>query len=588
MQLYSTAAGFYALRLCPEDLVGLSGQLIQFKLDAYAISVFALSKNVSPIPNTPDVVLTFSDTSAFDASANNGTGMAHITGKDLRLLISKLTAIQPLGNKKPESKPQNTPQASEDQELSYFKNHIQDVKIEGRYKPLDHQYIAAFFKATHNRAFDLSTMRTGKTGSTMLALEYLFRKDLIHRVMIVAPLTCVRPVWCDAIQYTMPRHIAVAVTGTKQQRLKAFEARADIFITNYESIKLHPKEWRKLAPDAIVIDECTHYANLTSDRTKAMKSFIEAVKPSYVWGLTGTPGYDPLKAFAMSKVINPNAVAVRTLTAWKDLTMYRWGAQAWQWKNKDCAPQMIKQALSPAILFKKDDLFNLPPVVYSAREVEQSKDQGLMMDKLRSDMVAIAQTGEQITAQQKSTLISKLLQCATGTVYTDDNNTIELDIDKRIETILDLINEASGKVVIFSAFTGAINRLQNKLTSHGIQSAVVNGATSEKERADIFRKFQNVAKGKGEVDVLIAHPRTTAFGVELSAADTMIFDGAPLSGDFVFGQAVERLSSLKQKAKQISIVQVYSCTEERKVFKSLLDGQTQSQVVSDLFDNIVR
>ena len=68
----------------------------------------------------------------------------------------------------------------------------------------------------------------------------------------------------------------------------------------------------------------------------------------------------------------------------------------------------------------------------------------------------------------------------------------------------------------------------------------------------------------------------------------MIFDGAPLSGDFVFGQAVERLSSLKQKAKQISIVQVYSCAEERKVFKSLLDGQTQSQVVSDLFDNIVR
>ncbi|MDY6246007.1 MAG: hypothetical protein SPL83_02045, partial [Succinivibrio sp.] len=190
MQLYETAAGFYALRLCPEDLVGQSGQLIQFKLDAYAISVYALSKNVSTIPNTSDVVLTFSDTSAFDASANNGSGMAHITGKDLRLLLSKLTTIQPLGNK-PETKPQNTPQANEDKELSYFKHHIQDVKIEGRYKPLDHQYVAAFFKATHNRSFDLSTMRTGKTGSTMLALEYLFRKGLIHRVMIVAPLTCV-------------------------------------------------------------------------------------------------------------------------------------------------------------------------------------------------------------------------------------------------------------------------------------------------------------------------------------------------------------------------------------------------------------
>lgn len=88
------------------------------------------------------------------------------------------------------------------------------------------------------------------------------------------------------------------------------------------------------------------------------------------------------------------------------------------------------------------------------------------------------------------------------------------------------------------------------------------------------------------MDVLIAHPRTTAFGVELASADMMVFDGAPLSGDFVFGQAVERLSSLKQKAKQITIAQVYSCTEERKVFLALIEGQSQAAVVADLFKSV--
>ena len=93
-------------------------------------------------------------------------------------------------------------------ERERFKGMLADVKIEGRYPPMEHQIDAAYFKAHHRRAFDLSTMRTGKTGSTMLALEYLFRTQQIQRVMIIAPLSCVRPVWVDALRTTMPRHIA--------------------------------------------------------------------------------------------------------------------------------------------------------------------------------------------------------------------------------------------------------------------------------------------------------------------------------------------------------------------------------------------
>ena len=74
----------------------------------------------------------------------------------------------------------------------------------------------------------------------------------------------------------------------------------------------------------------------------------------------------------------------------------------------------------------------------------------------------------------------------------------------------------------------------------------------------------------------------------LSAADMMIFDGAPLSGDFVFGQAVERLSSTKQRAEQITIAQVYCSYEERKVFKALRDGQSESAIVADLFKNVTQ
>lgn len=472
------------------------------------------------------------------------------------------------------------------EERTRFKGMLADVRIEGRYPPMEHQIDAAYFKAHHRRAFDLSTMRTGKTGSTMLALEYLFRTQQIQRVMIIAPLSCVRPVWVDALRTTMPRHIAKAVTGTKTQRKKAFEGHADILCTNFESLKLHPNEWRTFKPDVIVIDECTHYANAKSDRSRKVKTFIEDIQPAYVWGLTGTPGYDPLKAFAMSKLINPEAIACKTIYAWRDLTQYRWGPQAWQWKNKDCAPAMIKQALSPAVLFRKDDLFDLPPVVYIGRQIEQSASQRKLMDRLREDMRACADSGDTITAQQKSVLVSKLMQCACGAVYSDSGETLKLDNSDRVDEIMELIGEATGKTVIFSAFTGAIQKLYEDLKSRGVKCAVVDGSTSEKKRTEIFRAFQYEQKGQSSVDVLIAHPRTTAFGVELASADMMVFDGAPLSGDFVFGQAVERLSSLKQRAKQITIAQVYSCSEERKVFLALIEGQSQAAVVADLFKSV--
>jgi superfamily II DNA or RNA helicase len=476
------------------------------------------------------------------------------------------------------------PAPTEDNELEYCKNMLSDIRIEGRYRPMEHQFKAALFKASHSRSFDLSTMRTGKTGSTIMALEYLFRTDKIKRALILAPLSCVNPVWVDAIKTTIPRHVCMAAIGSKTQRMKAFNSFADIIVANYECVKLMFDELKTFKPDAIIIDEHSNYANDESQRYKFLKNLISTVNPAFVCGMTGTPGHDPIKAFCMSKLVNPSAVACKTKRAWQGLTMYRWGTEPWQIKNRECAPQLIRNALSPAILFKKDELFDLPPVMYTAREVTPSTEVARHLESLRDNMIVMAdEKGDEIKAQQKSVLVMKLLQCATGAVYTESGEIKELDTSNRTKEILSLIGEASGKTVIFSPFTGCIRHLSEALNLSGIKCAVVDGSTSEKKRSDIFRKFQYEPKGQSDVDVLIAHPRTTAFGVELAAADMMIFDGAPLSGDFVFGQAVERMSSLKQKSDHVTIAQVYSCAEERKVFTALLDGRKESDVVADLF-----
>lgn len=513
-----------------------------------------------------------------------------------------------------------------------------DVKIDAIYNPLPHQIKAAFFKATHSRAFDLSTMRTGKTGSTLLALEYLFRTHRLSKALILAPLSCARAVWLESIAKTMPARRVVVATGTKTQKTKALESDADIIVTNYDTIPLILSELKAgklelptyaperadaaFCPDrampALVIDELTHYASLHTQRTKALFALQAAANFGWIWGLTGTPGHDPVKAFAMSKVINPKAVSVRSSYAWREITMFHYGRESWQWAPRACAPEKIKEALSPAILFRKDEIFDLPPVVYTAREAQLTAEQRSVIRQLKADMCAIASDAagqdEEVRASTKADLVSKILQVACGALYVSSDTSssstssssrrvLQFTQPARVKEIAELISQSDHKCVIFCSFTGRAKLLAEQLSHTRDERAVdtetsglpgcfkvarICGDTPEKERAEILKKFQAVPlHGDGGVDVLIAHPRTTAFGVELSAADLMIFDGVPLSGDFVFGQAVERLSSLKQTSSRVTIAQVYSCPEERKIFNALIAGQQASAAVSKLFDDVV-
>ena len=70
-----------------------------------------------------------------------------------------------------------------------------DFKVEGKYEPMEHQWQSGVFMAEHKRCFNLSTMRTGKTGSTLLAYDLLRRTNRARRMLILAPLSTLRAVW---------------------------------------------------------------------------------------------------------------------------------------------------------------------------------------------------------------------------------------------------------------------------------------------------------------------------------------------------------------------------------------------------------
>lgn len=461
--------------------------------------------------------------------------------------------------------------------------------IEGKYKPMAHQITSAAYMSVRKRCYNFSTMRTGKTGAVILCTDYLQSiKGVSGAVLVVATVSNLTGVWAHTIKTTLPSRRVVVVHSDKglADRKAKLEIPADYYVTNYDGVKLLKNDLYQMLKDGrisiIVIDELTHYGNATSQRFKDMDTLVNARYPQekYIYGLTGSPGSNPEPVYGFAKMVNPARLPCRKFTGWRDLTMYKYNNErAWGYGIKRGAKDLIRQTLSPAIRFDKKDIMDLPPVVRQIRDTSLTKEQTKAYTMMKDEMLAVLGSGEVVEAIHKANLTQKLFQIAAGAAISDKKEVVTLDASARLATIEEVISEAQAKTVIFCTYTGVIDKLEQDLKARNYSVAVVDGRITGNKRDKIFRAFQEGYDPK----ILICHPRTTAFGVELSAADTMIFNGPPLTGEFVYAQALERLSSLKQKASQVSIIQIAATREERLFFEGLDKGLSQSEVVNNLF-----
>ena len=415
-----------------------------------------------------------------------------------------------------------------------------DFKVEGKYEPMDHQWQSAVFMAEHKRCFNLSTMRTGKTGSTLLAYDLLRRTNRARRMLILAPLSTLRAVWYESVLNSL-NVSALLLVGTATRMVNAIAAGPDVIVANYEKLNKYYDDLLSWHPDVVCIDECTAYANAGTQRSKRVFNFLRYLPDARVWGLTGTPGHDPIKVFGMVHVVNPeNLGNIRSVYQWRELTQYK--ANMYEWRNRAEADGLMKKVLQPAIRFDARDVLDLPKVTTEAQYAEPTVEIKKAVKALQDCMMAEFH-GEIITVQQQSACVGRCLQLLCGCVRAESGGDVRTLTDlPRDQLILDLINSTDRKTVIFSPFLARCHALTEWLNSKGVSCESVTGDTSEAKRAKIFTAFLNEASPR----VLVCHPRTTAFGVELSSADLMIFDGVCLSGDFVYGQALARLSSAKQ------------------------------------------
>jgi len=454
---------------------------------------------------------------------------------------------------------------------------LRDYTWTGKHTPFDHQKITSSFLSIRKRAFCFNEQGTGKTASVIWAADYLMKLGLVKRVLVLCPLSIMKSAWQrDLFTFAMHRSCGVA-HGTPTQRKKVVESGAEFVVVNFDGLAVIKDEVAEGGFDLIVVDEANAYKNAQTNRWKVMNQLLKATDPR-LWMLTGTPAaQSPVDAYGLAKLVNPENCP-RYYTEFRATVLTK--VTTFKWVPKPTAPAYVHNILQPAIRFEKKDCLDLPPVTHVERDAPLTPQQMKYYKMLRDEMLLEA-AGEEVSAVNAATKLNKLLQISGGAVYTDEGAVLEFDVSNRLSAVLEVIEEASHKVLVFVPFTHTIELLRARLEKEGISCGVINGSVPVNKRSDIVHQFQT----EKDPHVLLIQPQAASHGLTLTAADTIIWY-APVTSVETYLQANARIDRPGQK-HNMTIVHIKGSPVEEKLYTMLQGNIDNHQKLIDLYRDVV-
>lgn len=438
--------------------------------------------------------------------------------------------------------------------------------------PFASQKVTADMCSIARRAYVLSEMGVGKTRAVLWAYDFLRREGLVHRLLVTAPLSTLTCVWENEIFENFPNLSTVVLYGDRAKRIKLLAQPADVYVINHEGVGVIAKDlYARGDIDALIIDELAAYRNSRAVRWKNLEPLVK--RAEYAWGLTGSPTPNaPTDAFGQSKLLTPG-VAGFSFKAFKDKTMRQ--VATFRWVDRPEATAVVQSVLQPAVRFTREQCFDLPPTTYSTREVDLAPEAAVAYKKM-CDELSVQVKAQQITAANQGVKLSKLLQISAGFIYDEQGRAHYVGGIERFRAVFEVIEEASGKVIVFAPFRYLVELLGAALAKR-YSVAVIHGDISRAVRDAAFTDFQKSSSPR----VLVAHPATMSHGLTLTAANTIVW-ASPTSSLETYEQANARITRAGQ-GQNTHIIHIVGSKVDAHVYKRL---QKKSAVQDALLDLI--
>lgn len=379
------------------------------------------------------------------------------------------------------------------------------------YRPYEYQRVAMDWILSRPRCGLFLDMGLGKSVITLTAIQQLIDDCEVSRVLVVAPKKVAETTWsAEAEKWDHLRGLRVVkVLGTEKQRCAALAERADVYVTGRDNfVWLTGKYGGRLPFDMLVIDELTSFKSPKCGRFKAMRIAVSGMRR--VVGLTGTPAPNGLiDLWAQMYCIDQGERLGKSVTRYREayFETHRWNNIIVRCTVRKGCEEIIRARIADICLsMQAGDYLQLPDLLVHTSAVVLSDSVKRQYDRFERERVLEFRqehAGEpaHVLAGSAAGLMNKLSQFANGAVYDEEGNAHPVHGEK-LERLAELVEAAGGSVLVFYQFRHDAERIMEKLG----RACSVRMYAGARDLEDW---------NAGRIDVLLAHPASTAYGLNM-------------------------------------------------------------------------
>lgn len=339
---------------------------------------------------------------------------------------------------------------------------------------------------------------------TLTAVKELLDDFAISRVLVIAPKRVAEDTWTrETAKWDHLQGLRVSpVLGSQRQRIQALSRKADIYVIGRDNVQWLVTRYGKLWPfDMVVIDELSSFKNPQAKRFRELRKVMPMVER--VVGLTGTPSPNGLMdLWAEIYLLDRGERLGRTIGAYRE----RWfrpalqnGFVVYKWAPVRGAADEIRERISDiCVSMSAADYLELPDRIDREIPVKLSDDEMQQYRLLERTQILQLESREVVAALNAAAVMTKLLQLSNGSAYTDDGSVVRIH-EKKLDALEEIVDTTDGPVLVFYSFRHDLQAIKDRIP----------------EARELSGPDDISAWNRGEIRVLLAHPASVGYGLNL-------------------------------------------------------------------------
>ena len=450
-------------------------------------------------------------------------------------------------------------------------------------KPYKHQ-LTALEKSWNKETYAyFMEMGTGKTKVLIDNLAMLYDKGKVDGALIIAPKGVIKTWYEQELPTHLPNHIENVtvlwqpnITKKQQEKLESLfeiETALHILVMNVEAfstdkgIKFASK-FLNSHKVLMAIDESTTIKTPTAKRTKNIIGLGKYAKYRRI--MTGSPiTKNPLDLYTQCEFLDPYLLNHSSYYSFRNRyaemkTMHIRGRSIQVVHAFQNLAELSDKVKGFSYRVLKEDCLDLPPKNFIKRHVTLTPDQKKVYQQMKKEAIATL-NGKVTSTMTVLTQLMRLHQITCGHFTADDGSTQSVE-SNRLNELMSVLEETEGKAIIWANYQLSVGEIIQRITKEYGKDSYVHyyGLTSQEDRQDFIRKFQNDPKCR----FLIGTPQTGGYGITLTQANTVIYysNGYDLEKRL---QSEDRAHRIGQKKTVTYVDLICEDTVDEKIVKAL-------------------